>query len=315
MLQCFFIVTGPPVSLGGPRIQVEIDEPAQLATAGTYVTFRCTARATQGALLRITWSRERGSIPPGRARDDGQGLLVLTQARPEDSGAYLCTVTDGHATIVQTAILTVESGETSAEGIRPSASIQPRSKTVRVNEAVELRCEAIGIPAPSITWTSGRGPLPSHIRVEGGILRISAARKSDEGEYICTARNNLGTESQRGFLYVQGEDYSPEPVPPPFGLVVTVTPSTYEARPGETVRFRCDVSDRGAQVQWAKVSGVLAHSANQGADGTLALSAVRESDSGVYVCTAVAESGQSTQGQARLTVSFLRYKSWKLISL
>ncbi|CAL8147958.1 unnamed protein product [Orchesella dallaii] len=310
---CEARVTVPGPSLVGgttaPRIQVAIDEPAQLATVGTYVTFRCTARVIQHSTpLRITWSKDRGGIPPGRARDDGQGLLVISQTRTEDSGTYLCTVTDGVSTIVETAILTVETGESAETGIRPSVSILPRSQTVRVNEAVELRCEALGIPAPIVTWTSNRGPLSPHIRVDGGILRIASVRKSDEAEYICTARNNQGTESQRAILYVQGEDYTSypsEPVPPVFGLIITINPSSYEARPGETVRFRCDVNERGAQIQWAKVSGVLPQTASQTPDGTLSFTSVRESDAGVYVCTAVSDSGQTTQAQARLSVSFL----------
>lgn len=297
---------------------MQIDEPAQLATVGTYVTFRCTARTqSQSTPLRITWSRDRGlSIPSGRARDDGQGLLVITQARPEDSGAYLCTVTDGVSTIVETAILNVDSSsgrgdQYPSEGIRPSVSILPRSKTVRVGESVEIRCEASGIPAPQIVWTSGgRGgsSLPPHVRGDSGLLRIASVRKSDEGEYICTARNSLGSDTQRAILYVQGSDessYTPSPIPTEFGLIVTVNPSQYEARPGETVRFRCDVNQRGTQVQWTKVSGVLPGNAVQSPDGTLSISNVRDTDTGIYVCTCVSESGQSVQGQARLSVGYL----------
>lgn len=187
-------------------------------------------------------------------------------------------------------------------------NIIPRSQTVRVGESVELRCEALGVPQPIVLWSNPRGSLfGPHIRVEGGILRISSVDRGDAGEYVCTARNTLGSETQRAVLHVQGgDDYSlPEVIPPAFGLVVTINPNSYEARPGETVRFRCDVSERGAQIQWAKSSGVLPLSASESPDGTLTLNSVRDTDSGIYVCTAVSNSGQSAQGQARLQVSFL----------
>lgn len=36
------------------------------------------------------------------------------------------------------------------------------------------------------------------------VLRIPAASRTDEGEYICTASNSAGTDSASTFLYVRG---------------------------------------------------------------------------------------------------------------
>jgi hypothetical protein len=95
------------------------------------------------------------------------------------------------------------------------------------------------------------------------------------------------------------------PVPPVWGLVVTISPSEYEARPGETVRFRCDSSERDSRVQWTRLNGVLPSTASQSPDGVLNIFTVRDIDSGIYVCTASSSSGDSTQSQARLSVSFI----------
>lgn len=167
------------------------------------------------------------------------GLFVISQARPEDSGRYSCSVTDGFVTSISTAQITVAGGgEQPSFGSRPTVTISPRYLTVRTNEPVEFQCSAKGVPQPIVTWTSNRGPLPSHVSIMGEYLRISAARKSDDAlEFACTARNNLGTDSGRTILYVQGEE-SPAPTLPPFGLIATITPTIYEARPGETVRYR-----------------------------------------------------------------------------
>jgi len=39
----------------------------------------------------------------------------------------------------------------------------------------------------------------------GEVLRIPAARRTDEGEYICTVTNSAGTDSASAFLYVKGK--------------------------------------------------------------------------------------------------------------
>ncbi|XP_035706486.1 basement membrane-specific heparan sulfate proteoglycan core protein isoform X3 [Folsomia candida] len=288
------------------EIQVHITESIGQTPipVGSTASFRCTARSPSPTTqLRITWSREFGDLPYGRSRDDGRGLLVISQARPEDSGSYICSVTDGTVTSIATTAFTVSGGQPSF-GTKPTVSISPRYTNVRVNEAVQFQCAAAGVPIPSVTWSTSRGPVPSHIIVIGSSLRIPAARKSDAVEYICTARNNIGTESARSILYVQGEE-SQAPTLPPVGLVVSISPTSYDARPGEIVRFRCDTSARNAQMQWSKVSGVLPHTATQGPDGSLTLYSVRDVDMGVYVCSAISESGQTTQAQARLSVAFI----------
>jgi hypothetical protein len=208
------------------------EQPGTVPVGGT-ASFRCSGRSGTPIQLRITWSREQGELPYGRSRDDGRGLLVISQARQEDSDRYICSVTDGIVTSISTISLTVSSGQTES---RPSVTISPRYSTARLNEAVEFQCSASGIPTPSVSWTTSRGPVPAHINVQGNTLRIPLVRATDAAEYICTARNNAGSESTRAILYVQ--DGSPAPTLPPVGLVVSITPITYEARPGEVVRFR-----------------------------------------------------------------------------
>lgn len=232
------------------------------------------------------------------------GLLVISQARSEDTGRYTCSVTDGVVSSISSVTFTVGGGGQPSFGSKPSVSISPRYTNVRVNEPAEFTCSASGVPTPTLTWSTSRGPVPSHISVSGGSIRIPAARKSDAMEWICTARNNAGTETARAILYVQGEE-SQAPTLPPVGLVASISPTSYEARPGEIVRFRCDTSDRTAQIQWSKVSGVLPQTASQSPDGSLTLFSVRDVDAGTYTCSAISQGGQSTQAQARLLVSFI----------
>lgn len=132
-------------------------------------------------------------------------------------------------------------------------------------------------------------------------------RKSDEAEYHCRAENRQGVDTLRTILYVKGEDQGPPPSQPPSqppaGLSVYVVSPQVEARVGESVRMRCDSSDPQARVQWDKEGGALPLSATQTPDGQLTMYSVSEGDSGTYICTAVAPSGQTARGYARLQVS------------
>ncbi|KAK9524659.1 hypothetical protein VZT92_017031 [Zoarces viviparus] len=73
--------------------------------------------------------------------------------------------------------------------------------------SLELRCEALGNPEPSLTWTRNRKELHYNSRVSllsSGSLRIQSPSKVDEGLYTCTARNRLGSTSLSSWLQIPG---------------------------------------------------------------------------------------------------------------
>jgi hypothetical protein len=55
----------------------------------------------------ISWAKENGLLPSGRAVDDGQGLLIISSVKYEDSGTYICTATSGRFIKTSTAVLNV----------------------------------------------------------------------------------------------------------------------------------------------------------------------------------------------------------------
>ncbi|KAL6118680.1 adamtsl1 [Pungitius sinensis] len=72
---------------------------------------------------------------------------------------------------------------------------------------VELRCEALGNPEPSLKWTKNGRELRYNSRVSlssAGSLRIQSPIKADEGLYTCTARNRLGSTSLSSWLQIKG---------------------------------------------------------------------------------------------------------------
>lgn len=55
----------------------------------------------------MAWQKEGGDLPQARSRDDGQGILVITDVRTSDSGTYLCVATDEYTVVSERAVLTV----------------------------------------------------------------------------------------------------------------------------------------------------------------------------------------------------------------
>ncbi|KAF1380539.1 hypothetical protein PFLUV_G00164900 [Perca fluviatilis] len=71
--------------------------------------------------------------------------------------------------------------------------------------SLELRCEALGDPELSLTWTKNGKELHYNSRVgllSTGSLRIQSPSKVDEGLYTCTARNRLGATSLSSWLQI-----------------------------------------------------------------------------------------------------------------
>ncbi|KAG7497035.1 ADAMTS 1 isoform X1 [Solea senegalensis] len=74
-------------------------------------------------------------------------------------------------------------------------------------DSLELRCEALGNPETSLTWTKNGKELLYNSRVgmlPTGSLRIQSPSKVDEGLYTCTARNRFGSTSLSSWLRVAG---------------------------------------------------------------------------------------------------------------
>ena len=74
--------------------------------------------------------------------------------------------------------------------------VSPEIVNILLGQNVTLHCMAKGYPTPTITW-SGVGELPGSSRVESnGSLIIENVTGSDLGQYVCTARSDLGTRSR-----------------------------------------------------------------------------------------------------------------------
>lgn len=65
--------------------------------------------------------------------------------------------------------------------------------TVSEQDPIDLKCEASGYPAPTVTWTKDGAPVQSAVC---GVICIHSSTKSDSGAYVCKADNGLGQADQ-----------------------------------------------------------------------------------------------------------------------
>uniref|UniRef100_I3JQ74 ADAMTS like 1 n=1 Tax=Oreochromis niloticus TaxID=8128 RepID=I3JQ74_ORENI len=70
-----------------------------------------------------------------------------------------------------------------------------------------LKCEAVGNPDPSVTWTKNGKELRYIGLLPTGSLRIQYPSKGDEGLYTCTARNRFGRTSLSSSVQITGKVY------------------------------------------------------------------------------------------------------------
>ncbi|KAL7979941.1 hypothetical protein Chor_004410 [Crotalus horridus] len=79
---------------------------------------------------------------------------------------------------------------------------------VNVSGTIVLECKVNGIPHPTIAWLkNGHRIAPaSGISMENNTLVIERVKKDDEGHYECQAINEMGQDSTRAFIKIEGSE-------------------------------------------------------------------------------------------------------------
>ncbi|XP_072563615.1 hemicentin-1 [Paramormyrops kingsleyae] len=126
------------------------------------------------------------------------GSLHIDRVIPEDAGTYVCTAIN----VVGSANLSVTLDVHDPPEIRPG----PLHYIANEGVAITLTCESGGWPKPTLVWTKGRDPLPSHTSLlhQGpeGQLHIPSPTAEDAGIYVCTASSPAGFASRETQLSV-----------------------------------------------------------------------------------------------------------------
>ncbi|KAM6170210.1 hemicentin-2 [Rhynchocyon petersi] len=228
------------------------------------------------------WLKAGQSLPPGsRHAVRADGSLHLDWVLQEDAGRYRCVVTN-----------TVGSQHRDVElVVQVPPRIQATATHHITNEGIpaSLPCVASGVPTPTITWSKETNALtsmgPHHNVSEDGTLVISQPSAQDAGAYVCTATNTVGFSSQEMWLSV-----NTKPRIHVNGSQDANGPLKVTAKAGEEVILDCEAQGSPPPlVTWMKNFHPLPLVSDR-LDflpaGSLRLTQVQRSDSGLYQCTA-----------------------------
>lgn len=170
----------------------------------------------------------------------------------------------------------------------------------------EVECQSSGSEPIKYVWEKLNGELSSDADVQGGYLRFGYIRKSDEGEYRCSATNTYGDDTQILRVYVQSEQRPPTAGPPVYPPIypihiVEISPPSFNGRPGDEVRLDCLSQPQGT-LAWSK-DGLHSLPYNVVVRGAvLIISNARSEDSGRYVCTSTASNAAKATSSAQVVI-------------
>lgn len=166
---------------------------------------------------------------------------------------------------------------------RPTVRVSPQVVSTDDGDYVEVLCDVTGTPAPEIFWQrADGGRFPDGVRFNDRELRFPAIRKTDEGQYRCTAQNSHGNAYD--YVTIQVRDSSVIPSPSPS---IHIVPPYYNGVTGDEVRLQCSSNEIGStSISWSKDhTNALPQYVIVSSGGLLIIRQANYEDSGRYVCT------------------------------
>ncbi|NXJ17449.1 NCAM1 protein, partial [Dicrurus megarhynchus] len=286
-------------------IQVIVNVPPSVRARQS--TMNATANLSQSVTLAcdadgfpeptVTWTKDGEPIEEVEDEDkysfnyDGSEL-VIQKVDKSDEAEYICIAENKAGEADATIHLKVFA--------KPKITYVENKTAMELEDQITLTCEASGDPIPSITWRTstrnisneektldGRIVVRSHARVSS--LTLKEIQYTDAGEYVCTASNTIGQDSQAMYLEVQ---YAPK-------LQGPVAVYTWE---GNQVNITCEVfAYPSAVISWFRDGQLLPSSNysnikiyNTPSASYLEVTPDSENDFGNYNCTAVNRIGQES---------------------
>ncbi|XP_033933466.2 basement membrane-specific heparan sulfate proteoglycan core protein-like, partial [Pseudochaenichthys georgianus] len=232
-------------------------------------------------LPSVSWhrlDRNRKTLLSSPVPMEGNAVMQILAARPEDSGTYVCSARSNEGSSETRVEVLVEGGLVEGGGLQepspPRASVPEPLLVVVEGRTATLRCEAHGVPPPTISWSKLRSPLPWRHSVTGGSLVLPSVGRQDSGEYICSATNSLGASEVTVALDVETPPYA------------TSMPDDVAVRVGEVIRLQCLAHGTPPLTYtWSKLDGELPPRA-QLSGGDLQIDLATAEDAGSYKCIA-----------------------------
>ncbi|XP_078363541.1 uncharacterized protein LOC144647739 isoform X2 [Oculina patagonica] len=255
----------PGESISSPAVVVS---PVTLTVnEGGSASFQCSASGNPEPALMWRKLDNQSEIVQSAV---SEGKLQLKKVTGNDSGVYQCSATNilGNARAVAQLEVNVRPRVTLLSG--PLHAIEGSDVTLPT-------CHVTGNPQPVVTWSKSFGQLPQgRVQYNNSVIKLLDARKADSDNYICTARNLLGSAVKRTVLVVVSLPQFTVKPPVKVGAVV-----------GDTLRLNCSATgDPQPVISWKRQEAALPVGRTQQINGALIIRDITTSDTGNYICVA-----------------------------
>ncbi|XP_061691863.1 matrix-remodeling-associated protein 5 [Syngnathoides biaculeatus] len=291
------------VGPNAPRISFKFESQVTVKY-GELAQLSC--QATGEPTPQIFWISPQNSVIPMSSHKFEiveNGMLVVKKVTFADEGKYACVARNSAGDDIKNLILKIESREPFINGHKGNNA----KKVVGISyQTVLLDCKVEGKPEPRIWWVTPYGQslrlsyLSGRFQVhQNGSLEVRGVRKTDEGRYMCLAKNHLGEAS----LLVE-LDVVPIAEKPSFALpnieLLSIKNNVGElylhcpARGKPNPEFVWVLPNGTMLMPGVRLQGFTHHQSN----GTLWISQPAASDKGVYRCLAKNVAGQAEKRYA-----------------
>ncbi|XP_044167458.1 uncharacterized protein LOC114951266 isoform X2 [Acropora millepora] len=200
---------------------------SQNVCAGMVANFTCVVEASNPAVETLTLF-ENGSVVSNK-RDSGVWIRTLSTG---GKAAYKCMASNS---------VGVSSSDYINFMVEVPASVTNISSSIVVKEGdnVTLVCHGFGLPAPSITWCDAQNVVMK----DENIWQLHKINRNMTGQFICTASNACGNNSQKVYIDVQF---------PPSIIGITGNTSVIE---GGNVNLNCSAKGKPKpRITWTRLS-------------------------------------------------------------
>ncbi|KAG9473293.1 hypothetical protein GDO78_019504 [Eleutherodactylus coqui] len=246
------------------------------AVQGSSVTFTCEAHGSP--LPSLSWEKNGEPLNlQSNLLPNGLGTrLYLESIHAGDSGLYSCTALNVARKVSKHFRLIV------LEPPRIEGPAHPAEVAVTLDEPLELMCNAVGFPAPEMTWEKDGRPLsrPDFLSRNGTILRIEKVKAEDAGIYVCVASSMAGRDTRATWVRLK--------VPP--SVIGPDEPRSLSVSIGGQLVLECRVEgDPVPTIQWFRGETPLQLDRRiqlLSKGRYIQIHSLQASDSGEYTCVA-----------------------------
>ncbi|XP_022067375.2 roundabout homolog 2 isoform X1 [Acanthochromis polyacanthus] len=279
------VVYERPVLVRRPVNQVVMEEET--------VDFLCEVHGDPAPTVR--WRREEGELPRGRFEIRNGNSLRLFRVKEQDEGTYTCTSENSVGKTEASAMLQVH--------VPPQIASKPRDQIATQGRSITFQCGTTGNPPPAIFWQKegsqmllfpGQPPSQSgrYSVSMSGELTITDVHPEDSGFYICQAISVAGSVLTKALLEVEG---GPSGRVPP---IIRQGPANQTVSRGATAQLHCRViGGTSVKISWEKDGDTIQGNKPRLTlmeNGTLQITDVKDTDSGMYTCVVSSTTGESS---------------------